>query len=185
MSKETRPRCSFQGCEREEQVRKWGLCLAHNLQRHNRKELTPIRKKRLTRGYTGPCKVEVCDRASTSRGLCQTHASTAHRMSVHPEDLPHVMRPKECEICRQVTNRPHMDHDHSCCPGAYSCGRCLRGVLCGGCNQTLRWVEAGARTPTDQEEEYLRNPPGVYLTRKYEPATVDNHPGRSKRGDTK
>lgn len=24
----------------------------------------------------------------------------------------------------------HIDHDHDCCPGARSCGRCIRGLLC-------------------------------------------------------
>ena len=27
-----------------------------------------------------------------------------------------------------------VDHDHACCLGAKSCGRCVRGFLCGGCN---------------------------------------------------
>lgn len=27
-----------------------------------------------------------------------------------------------------------VDHDHACCPGGKSCGRCVRGFLCGGCN---------------------------------------------------
>lgn len=24
-----------------------------------------------------------------------------------------------------------IDHDHACCPGSGSCGKCVRGVLCG------------------------------------------------------
>jgi len=28
----------------------------------------------------------------------------------------------------------HIDHDHRCCPGTFSCGRCLLGLLCHKCN---------------------------------------------------
>lgn len=27
-----------------------------------------------------------------------------------------------------------VDHDHTCCPGAHSCGRCVRGLICRDCN---------------------------------------------------
>ena len=30
-----------------------------------------------------------------------------------------------------------VDHDHACCPGEKTCGRCLREILCGDCNQGL------------------------------------------------
>lgn len=45
-----------------------------------------------------------------------------------------------CAICRgdvvDVRGRAGMlDHDHECCPGAYGCPRCIRGVLCNRCNQ--------------------------------------------------
>jgi hypothetical protein len=48
-----------------------------------------------------------------------------------------------CAICGSFGDgRPlHVDHDHNCCPrrGGYkvSCGRCIRGLLCGDCNAAI------------------------------------------------
>lgn len=49
-----------------------------------------------------------------------------------------------CAICK--TNDPgkgagkghlHVDHDHECCPGPHSCGNCVRGLVCFGCNAMM------------------------------------------------
>jgi hypothetical protein len=40
-----------------------------------------------------------------------------------------------CALCRTpLSDSFHVDHDHACCPGSKTCGKCVRGVLCRRCN---------------------------------------------------
>lgn len=49
-----------------------------------------------------------------------------------------------CHICGDKPERSlEIDHDHSCCDSAISCGRCVRGVLCGRCNVAVAKFENG------------------------------------------
>jgi len=54
----------------------------------------------------------------------------------------------KCAICTTPVARGNVDHDHSCCAGYRSCGRCVRGVLCGGCNRGLGNFRDSKDTPT-------------------------------------
>lgn len=43
-----------------------------------------------------------------------------------------------CYLCNEpLAWNPHLDHDHSCCPGKKACGSCIRGLACQKCNQGI------------------------------------------------
>lgn len=49
-----------------------------------------------------------------------------------------------CEICGNKPERNlHVDHDHKCCNGRKSCGKCVRGVICNRCNTAVDKLENG------------------------------------------
>lgn len=43
-----------------------------------------------------------------------------------------------CAACgKPIRSKPCIDHNHDCCPGPVSCGKCVRGILHPDCNRTL------------------------------------------------
>ena len=49
-----------------------------------------------------------------------------------------------CKICGEPEKhkkRLSVDHDHACCSGSKSCGKCIRGLLCSDCNRALGSVK--------------------------------------------
>lgn len=42
-----------------------------------------------------------------------------------------------CAICTRKDRPLHVDHDHACCPTTFTCGACVRGLLCGPCNRAI------------------------------------------------
>lgn len=62
-------------------------------------------------------------------------------------DEPHIVKILEdqsglCAGCgKDLKDNFCVDHDHSCCAGEKTCGRCVRGLLCKPCNLYLKNVE--------------------------------------------
>lgn len=70
------------------------------------------------------------------------------KYGVSPEDYKsmHDSQGGRCAICgiheSELPKRLHLDHDHSCCPGAKACGDCARGLLCAKCNTSIGQFES-------------------------------------------
>jgi hypothetical protein len=79
-----------------------------------------------------------------SRGCKKCHVDAQRRL-MYDLDVADWLRMLEeqdgkCAICQTEftpTVKAHTDHDHSCCPrtkASRTCGKCIRGLLCGRCN---------------------------------------------------
>ena len=63
---------------------------------------------------------------------------------LRPIDIDHLLevQRESCALCfRGISDAYDIDHDHSCCPGPVSCGKCIRGLICHGCNIMVRMLE--------------------------------------------
>jgi hypothetical protein len=85
----------------------------------------------------------------TEKGqLSHRRAVLKHRYNVTPEWFDATLEAQggKCAICPSEISgtrgfRMSVDHDHACCPGSRSCGKCVRGILCLNCNNSLGWME--------------------------------------------
>lgn len=150
--------CGVDGCGKVATAK--GLCVAHRLQQKRGKDLTPLLKQisRTDRDDRGRKWCERCcvwleearfgKSAAASDGLqprckdCARYAvrKTLFNVTVAQLEAMHKAQGGVCAIC----HRPNadgralaVDHDHSCCPGNRSCGKCVRALLCSPCNSFI------------------------------------------------
>lgn len=56
------------------------------------------------------------------------------------KELDELESIEACEACGKHASL-YVDHDHACCPGQRTCGKCIRGMICQGCNTALGHVK--------------------------------------------
>ena len=81
-----------------------------------------------------------CCRAC-ARERMRAHRPTA-KYGLTPERFQALLdeQDNKCAICYRYFSKTlpyQVDHDHACCPGEYTCGDCVRNLLCRDCNLSL------------------------------------------------
>lgn len=56
-----------------------------------------------------------------------------------------------------------VDHDHKCCPGKVSCGKCVRGLLCGPCNKGVLGHLRDEVRSLMRLVDYIEDPPAYKM----------------------
>lgn len=101
-------------------------------------------------GQKPVCAVTDCGSpARHNGGFCEPHggwSSLIFRRYGITEDQYNALLAAQggvCAICGRGPGtetrmkRLVVDHDHACCPGGKSCGKCVRGLLCPWCNRFI------------------------------------------------
>ena len=83
--------------------------------------------------YCKPCKLE--QKHTDSYRASARRSRLKRKYGVPVEYVDNAT----CSICGALPPLV-VDHDHSCCPGEETCGRCVRGPLCQRCNNRLGHV---------------------------------------------
>lgn len=135
--------CFVESCSQP--ARSKGLCDAH-YKRNSKGDLNtdqPVRRERPQR---------LGGRTRRDNTLWSTYKLTEERFW-----RIFWMQGGHCAICERTTPDPYwcVDHDHSCCSGKTSCGRCIRGILCFGCNRRLGVIEGYYLNDPTRVDDYL------------------------------
>ena len=130
--------CTVTGCSRR--VRARGLCNGHYARVLVKGDAEPLKPLRPTTRST--CAVAGCVRRAVGYGWCATHYGPYRLYRLTPADLQSLTERQggRCAGCGRTpapNSRLYVDHDHRCCQGKITCGRCVRGLLCSDCNLAL------------------------------------------------
>lgn len=75
---------------------------------------------------------------SCSRRRRKSWQERAHGITPERYEEMLIAQGGTCAVCDSAsTELLHVDHDHACCSTRTSCGKCVRGLVCGNCNRML------------------------------------------------
>lgn len=70
----------------------------------------------------------------------RNHLRRTYNLSMDQFDVMLQEQHDLCALCFlpfTSEDRPYVDHDHACCSGNTSCGKCIRGLIHSKCNKVL------------------------------------------------
>lgn len=106
--------------------------------------------KKYFSSYCKVCTVKRTKKYQTANPEKYTHYIRKGRYGISKErfEAMSLAQNNLCIICNQperfvngVQRNLSVDHDHNCCPGPKSCGKCIRGLTCDRCNGILGRVK--------------------------------------------
>lgn len=147
--------CSWVECHAV--VASEGLCSkhSHRLKKHGSPAYALPRYTR--------CLISGCSNKPFRSGMCKGHRARQRRFDLTPIQLQQILLIEKCSICGKTSDKLQIDHAHSCCYVEYprdrsrkTCGKCVRGVVCAGCNIKLGVLDNLTHEHEDRLMEFVR-----------------------------
>lgn len=149
--------CSYEECDKDARTK--GMCRTHYQREWANTTKTPetlARQAERQREYTERLR----QNGSLPVKTRKTNLWVMFRLTPEQYDTMLLQQDFSCAICRrhmsEFEKNLSVDHDHSCCPGARSCGECVRGLLCSNCNTGIGMLQDRADV-LESATEYLRS----------------------------
>lgn len=139
--------CSIEGCENKLLARTW--CSNHYRRWRSHGDPSAFIRWRATFDENGS-NCSVCLKYKDWSNFFKTKTSSSgyntictlclrcRTYNITSDDFEQMMVSQgfTCKICPATISErwSHIDHNHDCCSGGRSCGKCIRGILCPDCN---------------------------------------------------